>query len=373
MLFFVTGLLLLTGCASQPLPSVSQPEVPPDLSTQPPPPEEGKVIPFTLAVYPRESFHPALSKNRTNLLLSSLLYQPLYRLDGSFEPQPVLASGAAVSEDKLTWTIFLKNAAFSDGTPLTGKIAADALNTARGENSRYAARLAGIAGVTPGEGSVTITLSSPNGNLPALLDVPIALGDGERPLGTGPYILQELDEILSLHAAEGAKVPAQDIPLHAIAQTDDLIAAFDSGDVTLVETDLMGTNTPAYSGNYEVWDYPSLGLVYLGLNTREGRPCVSDGLRRGLAKSIDRESIADTVFAGHAVPTALPLHPNSPRWSKEVNDAWSYQPEALSGELVLLVNSENSTKAAAAQHIADQLRAVGLGVEIGRASCRERV
>ena len=196
MLFFVTGLLLLTGCASQPLPSVSQPEVPPDLSTQPPPPEEGKVIPFTLAVYPRESFHPALSKNRTNLLLSSLLYQPLYRLDGSFEPQPVLASGAAVSEDKLTWTIFLKNAAFSDGTPLTGKIAADALNTARGENSRYAARLAGIAGVTPGEGSVTITLSSPNGNLPALLDVPIALGDGERPLGTGPYILQELDEII---------------------------------------------------------------------------------------------------------------------------------------------------------------------------------
>lgn len=366
LLFFVTGLLLLTGCASQPLPSVSQPEVPPDLSTQPPPPEEGKVIPFTLAVYPRESFHPALSKNRTNLLLSSLLYQPLYRLDGSFEPQPVLASGAAVSEDKLTWTIFLKNAAFSDGTPLTGKIAADALNTARGENSRYAARLAGIAGVTPGEGSVTITLSSPNGNLPALLDVPIALGDGERPLGTGPYILQELDEILSLHAAEGAKVPAQDIPLHAIAQTDDLIAAFDSGDVTLVETDLMGTNTPAYSGNYEVWDYPSLGLVYLGLNTREGRPCVSDGLRRGLAKSIDRESIADTVFAGHAVPTALPLHPNSPRWSKEVNDAWSYQPEALSGELVLLVNSENSTKAAAAQHIADQLRAVGLGVEVRR-------
>ena len=75
LLFFVTGLLLLTGCASQPLPSVSQPEVPPDLSTQPPPPEEGKVIPFTLAVYPRESFHPALSKNRTNLLLSSLLYQ----------------------------------------------------------------------------------------------------------------------------------------------------------------------------------------------------------------------------------------------------------------------------------------------------------
>ena len=366
LLGLLLALLLLAGCGTPPAPAISQPEeTPPDVSA-PPPEAAGETIPFTLAVYPQESFHPALSKNRTNLLLASLLYQPLYRLDERFEPQPVLASGAAASEDKLTWTISLQNAAFSDGTPLTGKLAADALNAARGEGSRYAARLAGITGVAAGEGSVVITLSSPNGNLPALLDIPIALGDGPRPLGTGPYVLREEETVLSLEAAEGQAVPAKTIPLHAITQTDDLIAAFDSGDVTLVETDLMGTNTPAYSGNYEVWDYPGLGMVYLGINSREDRPCASEALRRGLARGIDRESIADTVFAGHAAATALPLHPNSPRWSQDLNDAWSYQPEALSGELVLLVNSENSAKTAAAQHIADQLRAVGLGIEVRR-------
>ena len=38
---------------------------------------------------------------------------------------------------------------------------------------------------------MTVTLSTPNGALPVLLDIPIALGDGDRPLGTGPYVLTE--------------------------------------------------------------------------------------------------------------------------------------------------------------------------------------
>lgn len=358
-------LLLLTGCTAPQEPAVSLPEEGPDTSAQEPPQEQGEAIPFTLAVYPQESFHPALSKNRTNLLLSSLIYEPLYRVDEHFEPQPVLADRAYPSEDKLTWTVDLKEAAFSDGTPVTGAVVAEALNTARGEGSRYAARLAGITGVSAGEGSVSITLSAPNGNLPALLDIPIPSDSGERPLGTGRYVLTE-GESMRLTAREGRTVPAQTIPLREITHTDDRIAAFDSGDITLVETDLMGTNTPAYSGSYEVWDYPAADFVYLGMNTGEDRPCADETLRRGLARAIDRESIADTVFAGHAVASALPVHPNSPRWSQELNDAWSYKPEALSGDLVLLVNSENSAKTSAAQYIADQLRAVGLNVEIRR-------
>ncbi|MEI3121396.1 MAG: hypothetical protein V8S86_10565 [Eubacteriales bacterium] len=40
-------------------------------------------------------------------------------------------------------------------------------------------------------GQVTVTLSTPNGALPRLLDIPIALDSGDRPLGTGPYVLSE--------------------------------------------------------------------------------------------------------------------------------------------------------------------------------------
>lgn len=65
---------------------------------------------------------------------------------------------------------------------------AASLNQARA-SALYSARFTGVTGVSAGEGTVSVTLSSPNGGLPALLDVPVCKGTGERPAGTGPYVL----------------------------------------------------------------------------------------------------------------------------------------------------------------------------------------
>ena len=94
-------------------------------------------IPFSLAVYADYSLHPVLAENRANLTLAPLLYEPLFQLDGQFQPQGVLCQSSAVSEDGLTWTFTLRSGVtFSDGTPLTGEAVADALNLARQEGSR---------------------------------------------------------------------------------------------------------------------------------------------------------------------------------------------------------------------------------------------
>ena len=149
-------------------------------------------IPFTLAFYPEYTLHPARAANRANLTLGSLLYEGLFSVDASFQAQPLLCSGYTVSEDGLTWTFTLREGiTFSDGTPLTGTVAAQALRDAMAPDSHYAQRLGGVRSVAAGEGTVTVTLSTPNGALPVLLDIPIALGDGDRPLGTGPYVLTE--------------------------------------------------------------------------------------------------------------------------------------------------------------------------------------
>lgn len=48
-------------------------------------------------------------------------------VDASFQAQPLLCSGYTVSEDGLTWTFTLREGiTFSDGTPLTGTVAAQA-------------------------------------------------------------------------------------------------------------------------------------------------------------------------------------------------------------------------------------------------------
>ena len=365
--------LLLTGCHA-PQQQPQSPGITQDEQTEQIPED----IPFQLAVYDRYSLHPILAGNRANLALAPLLYEPLFSLNGSFEAEPVLCERSSVSEDGLVWTLTLRqNITFSDGTPLTGEVVAAALNTARQPGSRYASRLSGITNLS-GEGrSVTVTLSAPNGALPTLLDIPIPKDDSDRPLGTGCYVLTGQEGNFSLTARsdwwQGKTLPTRIIPLKSVSRSDELILSFESGDVALVDVDLMGTNSLGYSGSYETWDYGTTSMLYLGFNTASGL-CRDVRIRRTLALAIDRESIAQVDFARHAVPSSLPVHPNSPLYDRSLAAELAYDPEELMAQLTelnlegrgltLLVNSENTARVAAAERIAVQLRSTGLKVTL---------
>jgi len=365
-------LLALTACGTpEPTPEAEQPS---DAGHSESAPMD---IPFQLAVYPNYSLNPILAENRANLALAPLLYEPLFTLNSAFESEPVLCRSWTVSEDGLVWTLTLKpDIVFSDGTPLTGELVAAALNTARTEPSRYVSRLSGIAAVTGSADLVTITLRTPNGNLPVLLDIPIPLDSSPRPLGTGPYVLAGEGETLALvpnPLHPDTLLPAEHIPLKCVQKSDEQILSFESGDVALVDVDLMGTNSLGYSGSYEIWDYPTTSMLYLGFNTRYGA-CRSAELRRALALGLDRESIAQVDFARHAVPSSLPIHPGSLLYDGDTAQTLAYDPEALSDRLdelhlmgrtlKLLVNSENAARVHAAERIAQQLRWTGLDVVV---------
>lgn len=346
--------------------------------------------PFTLAVYPEFSLHPTLAANRANLTLSPLLYEGLFEVDASFQAQPVLCQSYSVSEDKLVWTFTLRaGVTFSDGAPFTGQAVADALNLARSERGRFRERLADVTAVSASEevpNQVVVTLRRANGSLPLLLDIPIALGEGDRPAGTGPYMLSGNDEGLTLTARPGwwrkeDKLPVQVIRLHTVSKSDELIYAFDAGEISLVDVDLMATNAMGYGGNYQTWDYATTGFLYLGFNTQSPL-CRSAQTRRAIALAVDRDTIASAVYANHAVPALLPVHQDSPLYSQSAAGAApAYRPEELAAqveeqrlnekELVFLVNSENTAKASAAQLIAYQLTAAGFAVELRQLSFEE--
>lgn len=346
--------------------------------------------PFTLAVYPEFSLHPTLAVNRANLTLAPLLYEGLFELDATFQAQPVLCKSYTVSEDKLVWTFTLQaGVTFSDGTPLTGQAVADALNLARSERGRFQERLADVTAVTASEeepGQVVVTLRRPHGSLPLLLDIPIALGDGDRPAGTGPYMLSGNDDSLTLTARPGwwrkeSGRPVQVIYLHTISKSDEMIYAFDAGEISLVDVDLMATNAMGYGGNYQTWDYAATDFLYLGFNTQEGL-CRSPEVRRTLALAVDQIAIGSTIYANHAASAWLPVHPDSALYIPHaLSAAPGYDPEGLAAgmeelklqgkELVFLVNSENTAKASAAQLIAYQLETAGFAVDLRQLSFDE--
>ena len=258
LIFAAALCLLLSGCG----PAV-QPEPTPSPTAAPPP----EAAEFALAWYPGASLHPITGDNRTNLTLGGLLYEGLYALDGQFQPEPCLCTGGAASEDGLSWTFTLRSGVtFSDGSPLTAPEAAASLELAR-PSPPYPPPLADITGVAAGEGSVTLTLSRPNGALPALLDIPIVKETGGAPLGTGPYVLTGEEEGAALAARtgwwKGAQLPLETIPLRPIQEADDLIHAFDTRDVALVSTDLTGTNALGFSGSFDTVDYPTSTMLLL--------------------------------------------------------------------------------------------------------------
>lgn len=366
-------LFFATGCStSLPADSSQPPSSSVDISVEEPP------LPFTLPFYPNYSLHPALTDNRTNISLSPLLYEGLFALDDTFSPVPVLCQSHSVSEDGLTWTFTLRQGVtFSDGTVLTGQLAAQSLNISLGAGSRYAGRISGLRSVTGNDSSVTIQLAAPNGALPALLDIPITKDASARPLGTGPYELTTASDGYCLFSRSGwwqdSPLPFETIQLFAIQQADDLIAAFDSGDVTLLDADPTATNSLGYSGSYQVWDYNTTNFLYLGFNTTKGY-CKDPLVRQALSHGIDRTAITTIPYARHAVASSLPVHPNSALYDETLAAQGGYAPDLLvvflrnnpapTAPLTLLVNSENSAKVAAAQYIAHQLESAGLRITV---------
>ena len=340
--------------------------------------EISPVSPFALATYSESPLHPAFGTQQVNIMLAPLLYESLFVLDEAFMPQSQLSHSHTVSDNGLVWTFRLKSGiTFSDGTILTGEIVANALLDAAKPESNYAPRLKDVSSIT-GEGDiVTIILNTANSNLPSLLNIPIPLDSSDRPLGTGPYVLQENGLELSLTLRDnhwqGKTYPLDTIPLNNVRQFGDLVSSFNSSYVTLVDVDLMGTNTVGYSGSYETWDYDTTALIYLGFNTKNG-PASSAKLRRTLASSIDRNKIVEVDYARHATATTLPIHPSSPLYDNMLAATAYFDPIVLPTALAnitppedplrLLVATENAAKVSTAQQVATTFTALGMPTEV---------
>ena len=168
-----------------------------DGSTPPSQAQTQTSAPLRLSYNRNGSMHPYTATDLNNRSLLCLVYQGLFSLDKNYHPTPILCKNYKVSTDMKEWTFYLENATFSDGQALTAQDVVASLRAANASGF-YEGRLRHVKSIWAGnDGSVVISLNTPMGNLPLLLDIPIVKAsqvNGAQPLGTGPYMLEDTAE-----------------------------------------------------------------------------------------------------------------------------------------------------------------------------------
>lgn len=298
----------------------------------------------TLAYYPNASLHPITGDNLTNLTLSGLVYEGLFSISTDFTATNVLCSTYEVSEDGLVWSFFINTSrTFSDGTAITAEDVVYSLSLAK-SSTLYSTRLSTVESikVTSGEDipkGVVITLSAPAGQLPLLLDIPIvreqATVDGQDalpPLGTGSYTFFGSGSDITLVPTE---LGLPSIKLYAVTSSSDVIYGFETRSISLVSTDVMGSNQLTFSGTYETRLFPTTELFFVGFELEDG-PCADVALRQLLQQAFDRDYIATSLLSGHLTPSSLPISPESLYYNEDLASTIAYNRQTVSQGLTAL-------------------------------------
>ena len=68
------------------------------------------------------------------------------------------------------------------------------------------------------------------------------------------------------------------------------MSAFNAGEITLMDVDLTGSSALGSSGRYEVWDYNTTQMLYLGFNAQQGL-CRDADVRRAIAQAVDPQDL----------------------------------------------------------------------------------
>lgn len=352
---------------------------------------------FTLRYDPNSTLNPMTGADADNMLVASLMYEGLFALDENLSPSPVLCE-SYVSQDALTYVFNIKqDVAMGDGTRLTADDVAYSLDLAC-SMPKFAGRLDNIDDVAADDdGAVTVQLKRADGNLPALLDIPIIKSGGtERfaPAGSGPYVYTERNGEPLLAAMPGhadrSRLPFQDIYL--IKCTDsELVELFTDGKIDLYRTDPTGLESIETHWDHEIRYYNTTTLQYLGFSNRQPILGVPE-MRQAIGLCADRESIVRDIMSGAALPAPLLLSPAygiyDSGWEDLPGDAFleissifsrlglsDYDSDLFleypmfgggytAFTLDFIVNSENQRKTDAARHICDTIKRMGIDAQL---------
>lgn len=340
---------------------------------------------LVLVYYPEETLNPYISTDFTNRALFSLLYQGLFAVDSNYNVTPMLCSRYTVSEDMQQYTFYIEEATFTDGSTLTPEDVYASYQAAM-SSKVYRGRFLHVDEITLNGSGITFSLDAAYENFPILLDLPILKAEEvelDRPMGTGPYFLEQTTSGAHLRRRTNwwcqpdMIITASSISLVEAQSVTQIRDAFEFSDVGLVCADPGSDNYADYRCDYELWDCENGIFLYLGCNT-ESDVFSKPQVRAALTHAINRDAIVDEYYRAFAHSATLPCSPLSPYYSTHLASRYGYDPSlfiqaladhyASGATIRLLVNKSDTLRLRIAREIGQMLTDCGLVVEMVEAT-----
>ncbi|MEU5461798.1 ABC transporter substrate-binding protein [Streptomyces althioticus] len=329
---------------------------------------DGKVL--TVAVAQSvDSLSPFLAVR----LLSTSIHRLTYEYLTNYDPEdnsvvPGFATKWESSPDKLTWTYTIRSdSKWSDGEQATAEDAAWTFNTMMTDSGAATANGSFVSNfetvTAPSPTQLVVKLKKPQATMTAL-DVPIVPkhvwekvddfskfnNDKDFPVvGNGPFVLTDYkpDSYVRLKANRDFWRGApefDELVFRYYKDQDAAVSALRKGEVSFVagSPSLTPAQAAALKGeeNIHVNDAPGRRFYALATNPGarakngetmgDGHPSLLDQrVRNALFKAVDRKTIIDKVFQGHAVEGAGYVPPRFSQyfWKPSPGQELTYDPE----------------------------------------------
>jgi peptide/nickel transport system substrate-binding protein len=245
----------------------------------------------------------------------------LYVLDNKAVPQPSLATGYTLSDDKLTWTFTLrKGATFSDGKPVTAKDVVFSLDLAR--KGDYLGSLYSNITDVSAQGDDTVIIKTKAAE-PVMLQLMTLETSGviednyggkskddyyKQPIGSGPWMFASVTQGVGVKVVPnphwwGEKGHLDSITFNTVADPNTRLIQLRSGQAQLIETPEFSQLDSINTGNTTVATFPSTEVDFLVMNTTKA-PFDDVHFRRAISLAMDRQSIVQASLRGKGSPAA---------------------------------------------------------------------
>lgn len=332
-----------------------------------------------------ETLDPRHATDAVALRTTRLLHAGLAKLDpDSLAPEPWVARSFTWEDARTLRVVLRDDVRFHSGAKLGPK---DVIATLRAfaapeVGSRHARVVEAIGDVHEDGDAVVIQLRHPHATLLTDLEIPILRADEAfsppRPDGSldglGPFTVarRERGAITLAPAASAATVASRWVTIRTVHDENARALRMHAGRADLVVNGFSPTLLPAlaHEDGITVTSRPGANLTYL-LTRADRGPLADVRVRRALSAAIDRDRIATTLLAGHAVsahgllPPSHWAHVDQPPLLRDREGARRLLAESGQQALRLtLLTSTDRLRGTIARTLAQDLAEVGVTLDV---------